>query len=152
LLRIYHSVCCGPIQATITIITMRKIYIASLAIWNSRATSITMQPVRLQSQPTLKKDFGEVIQFARVVPTLGVVKHLMTYKEKSFYEEKAFFVDSTFFNVFNYHFIYGNPATALKEPYSIVVQEFVANKFFGKDDPVGKRSPCTMVMAKRILK
>jgi len=29
--------------------------------------------------PTLKKDFGEIIQFARVVPTLGVVKHLMTY-------------------------------------------------------------------------
>jgi putative ABC transport system permease protein len=88
--------------------------------------------------PTLKKDFGEVIQFVRVVPTLGVVKHLITYKEKSFYEEKAFFVDSTFFNVFNYHFVYGNPATALKEPYSIVLQQSVANKFFGNDDPVGQ--------------
>ncbi|HEY2347549.1 MAG TPA: ABC transporter permease [Puia sp.] len=88
--------------------------------------------------PALKKDFGEVIQFARVVPTLGVVKHLMTYKEKSFYEDQAVFVDSTFFDVFNYHFIYGNPATALKEPYSIVLQKSVAEKLFGNEEPTGK--------------
>jgi putative ABC transport system permease protein len=88
--------------------------------------------------PTMKKDFGEIIQFARVVPTLGVVKHLMTYKEKSFYEDGAVFVDSTFFEVFNYHFVYGNPANALKEPYSIVLQEPVARKLFGNEDPVGK--------------
>ena len=88
--------------------------------------------------PALKKDFGEVIQFTRVVPTLGVVKHLMTYKEKSFYEDQAYFVDSTFFDVFNYHFIYGNPATALKEPYSIVLQKPVAEKLFGNEDPGGK--------------
>lgn len=88
--------------------------------------------------PTMKKDFGEIVQFARVVPTLGVVKHLITYKEKTFYEDKAYFVDSTFFEIFNYHFVFGNPANALKEPFSIVLQQNIAKKYFGNDDPVGK--------------
>src|SRR5450631_1859197 len=39
--------------------------------------------------PTMKKDFGEVVQYCRVTSTLGVSKNLLTYKEKSFYEEEA---------------------------------------------------------------
>ena len=35
--------------------------------------------------------------------------------------QDAFYADSTFFDMFNYHFIYGNPATALKDPYSVVL-------------------------------
>ena len=88
--------------------------------------------------PTMKKDFGEVIQYARLAPTLGVSKHLLKFKEKSFYEENATYADSTFFDMFSYHFIYGNPANALKEPYSVVLMEPVANKLFGKGDPLGK--------------
>jgi putative ABC transport system permease protein len=88
--------------------------------------------------PTMKKDFGEVLQYARLAPTLGVSKHLLTFKEKSFYEQDALYADSTFFSIFNYHFLYGNPANALKDPYSIVLMEPVATKLFGKEDPLGK--------------
>src|SRR5450432_1230108 len=88
--------------------------------------------------PTMKKDFGEVLQYARLAPTLGVNKHLMQYKEKSFYQEDAVYADSTFFDIISYHFIYGNPSNALKEPYSIVLTEPVYMKLFGKEDPMGK--------------
>ena len=88
--------------------------------------------------PTMKKDFGEVLEYCRLAPTLGVSKHLLTFKEKSFYEESAVYADSTFFNVFSYHFQYGNPANALREPYSVVLMEPVAAKLFGKEDPLGK--------------
>ncbi len=88
--------------------------------------------------PTMKKDFGEVVQYTRLSSTLGVLKNLMKYKEKSFYEEDAMYADSTFFELFNYHFIYGNPATALKVPYSVVLTEPVYVKLFGKEDPIGK--------------
>ena len=86
----------------------------------------------------MKKDFGEVVQYCRLAPTLGVSKHLLTFKEKSFYEETAYYADSTFFSLFNYHFLYGNPASALREPYSVVLMEPVATKLFGKEDPLGK--------------
>jgi putative ABC transport system permease protein len=88
--------------------------------------------------PMMKKDFPEVEQFARVVPFLGVDQHLMRYKNKVVYEKDAVYVDSTFFSVFNYHFVTGNPLTALAQPYSVVLLKATAEKLFGKEDPVGK--------------
>jgi putative ABC transport system permease protein len=88
--------------------------------------------------PAMKKDFGEVVQYTRLVPTLGVSKHLLTYKEKSVYEQDALYADSTFFDIFTYHFIYGNPANALKEPFSLVLMKPLSVKLFGNEDPVGK--------------
>ncbi len=88
--------------------------------------------------PAMKRDFGEVLQYTRVVSTLGVPKSLLSYKEKSFYEQDALYVDSTFFQLFNYHFSYGNPSNALNAPYSIVLLKSVADKLFGPADPVGK--------------
>ncbi len=42
-----------------------------------------------------------------------------------------------FFKLFNFTFISGNPATALKYPESIVITETVAKKFFAGKNPVG---------------
>jgi len=88
--------------------------------------------------PTMKKDFPEILQYTRVVPGLAVSKHLMKYKEKSIYVDEAYYVDSTFFEIFSYHFDGGNPATALKEPNSIVLTKTTAERLFGKEDPTGK--------------
>jgi putative ABC transport system permease protein len=88
--------------------------------------------------PTMKKDFAEVLQYTRLTPSLGVVKHLLKYKEKSFYEENAIYADSTFFELFSYHFLYGNPAVALKAPFSIVLMKPLSDKLFGSEDPLGK--------------
>jgi putative ABC transport system permease protein len=90
--------------------------------------------------PTMKKDFPEVETFTRVVPTntLGAKQHLMQYGNKVIYETNAVFTDSTFFDVFAFRFIHGNAATALTEPYSLVLLKPVAEKLFGNSDPVGK--------------
>lgn len=96
--------------------------------------SNTVAPVA----PLMKHDFPEVEQFTRVVPFLGIDKQLLKYNNKSFYETEAAYVDSTFFDVFNFHFVAGNPATALLQPYSVVLLKPTADKLFGKDNPVGK--------------
>ncbi|MEO7766431.1 MAG: ABC transporter permease, partial [Ferruginibacter sp.] len=90
--------------------------------------------------PAMKRDFGEVQQFTRVIKTrgFGVKQHLLRYKEKSFYEKETAFVDSTFFDVFTYHFNNGIPAKALTEPYSIVLLKPISDKLFGNEDPIGK--------------
>jgi putative ABC transport system permease protein len=88
--------------------------------------------------PLMKKDFAEVLQYTRVVPMIGIDKTLLQYKNKSFYEKSIVYVDTSFFDLFNYHFVYGNKRTALKEPRSVVLQQSVAEKIFGKEDPVGK--------------
>jgi len=90
--------------------------------------------------PAMKNDFGEVLQFTRLVTTegFGAKQHLLRYKEKSFYQQNAAYVDSTFFDVFNFHFVSGNANKVLAEPYSLVLMKPVADKLFGSEDPIGK--------------
>ncbi|AYL99182.1 ABC transporter permease [Mucilaginibacter celer] len=90
--------------------------------------------------PAMKNDFGEVLQYTRLVNTdgFGAKQHLLRYKEKSFYQQDAVYVDSTFFDMFNFHFVSGNANKALAEPYTIVLLKPVADKLFGSEDAVGK--------------
>jgi len=88
--------------------------------------------------PLMKHDFPEVEQFTRVVPFIGVDKQLLKYNNKNFYETDAVYVDSTFFDVFNFHFVTGNPSTALLQPHSVVLLQPVAEKMFGRNNPIGK--------------
>jgi putative ABC transport system permease protein len=48
------------------------------------------------------------------------------------------YAESSFFNIFSYQLKEGNPQTALNEPYSIIISEEAALKFFGSDDPINK--------------
>lgn len=88
--------------------------------------------------PMIKQTFPEVEQYTRVVPFLGVENHLLHYGDKVFPEKEAALADSTFFNVFTYHFVYGNAATALAQPFSAVLTRELAEKLFGAGDPTGK--------------
>ncbi len=48
------------------------------------------------------------------------------------------FADSTFLTVFDFPLLYGNPALALRDPFSIVLSQETAEKLFGKQNPVGQ--------------
>jgi len=63
---------------------------------------------------------------------------LFRYEDKSFYEEGFAAVDTNIFEVFDYEFIMGDPNTCLSDPYSVVLTESLAKKYFGDDDPMGK--------------
>jgi putative ABC transport system permease protein len=99
--------------------------------------------------PLIKKDFGEVLEFSRVVPMLGIEKHLLRSSNKAVFEKNAVYVDSSFFDLFTYHFVYGNSSTALKDPYSIVLLESVSEKIFGRENPVGKTLSLENINGKR---
>jgi len=109
----------------------------SLELTGDKHNSATSSP---PITPAMKNDFGEVLQFTRLVTTegFGAKQHLLRYKEKSFYQQNAAYVDSTFFDVFNFHFIAGNANKVLAEPYTIVLQKPVADKLFGSESAIGK--------------
>lgn len=64
--------------------------------------------------------------------------YIARYGEKLFQENKFYFADSTFFKVFSFNLIKGNPEKALTEPYSLVLTENMARKYFGDENPLGK--------------
>ncbi len=51
---------------------------------------------------------------------------------------KGFWADPSLLRMFTFPMLAGNPETALKEPYSIVLTETAARKLFGSDNVLGK--------------
>jgi len=87
---------------------------------------------------TLKNDYPEMIENIVRIYNFQAPRSFVEYEENKFNERKFFFADSTFFNIFDYQFVSGNPLTALNEQFSVVITESAANRYFGKDDPMGK--------------
>ncbi len=63
---------------------------------------------------------------------------LVEWKDKKFFEERFFFGDPSVFDVFDFAILKGDPRTALSAPFSVVITETTAEKYFGNTDPVGK--------------
>ncbi len=84
----------------------------------------------------LKEIYPEVEQTSRLFLWSG--KMLMEVGEERAYENKGFIADPNFFNLFPLQFLKGDPNTALADPLSVVITEELANKYFGKSDPIGK--------------
>src|SRR5258708_7563939 len=55
----------------------------------------------------------------------------------AFTEDKVLYADSNFFQFFSFKLLEGDPATALKEPNSVVLTSALATKYF-KGDALGK--------------
>ncbi|ARK09582.1 ABC transporter permease [Fibrella sp. ES10-3-2-2] len=63
---------------------------------------------------------------------------LVTYGEKSFPNERFAYVDPNFFEVFTLPLVSGNTKTALSEPNTVIISQAAAEKYFGRENPVGK--------------
>ncbi|HVU99354.1 MAG TPA: ABC transporter permease [Puia sp.] len=57
---------------------------------------------------------------------------------KEVFRQTATWVDDNFFTVFSFPLLAGNPAKVLSEPYSIVLTDEMAKKYFGTSDAVAK--------------
>lgn len=84
----------------------------------------------------LKQDIPEIVNSTRL--NLFWEKLLVRYEDKVFNETRGYAADQEALEIFTYPFIYGNPATALSEPHSIVMTRSMAEKYFGNENPVGK--------------
>jgi putative ABC transport system permease protein len=87
--------------------------------------------------PTMKKDFPEVEDFCRLIDANVLLSN--DEKNVKFSEEKGYFADPFFLDMFSIKLAKGNPKTALDAPDKLLLSESMARKYFGKEDPVGKR-------------
>jgi putative ABC transport system permease protein len=84
--------------------------------------------------PRLLKDLPEVENYVRFQNW----RMLAQRNTVSFYEPDCYLADSTVFYIFSYKLLNGDKKTALREPFSLVLTESVAKKYFGNEDPVGQ--------------
>ena len=96
-------------------------------------TKLVVTPPALS--PALLEDFPEIDASTRL--SRGGGEKLFSYKDKHFLDS-CYAVDPSFFYIFTFDFLKGDANTAFSDPYSIVLSENMANKFFGNQDPLGE--------------
>jgi len=85
--------------------------------------------------PAMIEEFPEVVNAARIVKP---ERASVTYQGKTFQEQDVGYADNSIFDIFTFPLVSGDPQTALTTPYSVVITEEMAEKYFGDQEPVGK--------------
>ncbi|HYW96265.1 MAG TPA: ABC transporter permease [Bacteroidales bacterium] len=85
---------------------------------------------------TLKKELPEIEDYTMFFHVGG--SQLMRAGDKKFYDNHMLYADTGFFRIFTFKMIYGDQATALSAPYSVVLTQSLAMKYFGDMNPVGE--------------
>ncbi|MEM9897562.1 MAG: ABC transporter permease, partial [Bacteroidota bacterium] len=88
----------------------------------------------------IKQEIQEVEEVTRVflLGDIGPIIFDSEGKQQIFTDEVVFGVEDSFLEVFDFDFHYGDPSSALSEPYSVVLKRETAERFFGQNDPLGK--------------
>ena len=84
----------------------------------------------------LEQQYPEVDTAVRIM--MSNDRFLLEAGDKSAYEDKGLFAESSFFRVFPLKFVSGDPTTALAAPFTMVLTEDLAKRYFGSENPVGK--------------
>ena len=83
----------------------------------------------------LKTEFPEIENIARLeAPTRASIK----IGEQTFIESGVCHGDNSLFEIFTFPFSAGNLDIALLEPYSVVISQSMAKKYFENNEPIGK--------------
>jgi len=86
--------------------------------------------------PTLKRNFPDIETSVRL--RQWSQQSLFAHGHKMFYEKNVFFADSSFFDVFDFKPAIGDLEKALYEPFSVVLTQKLALKYFNEENPIGK--------------
>lgn len=83
--------------------------------------------------PQLKLDYPQVQYMARIRPGEALLAH-----DDIAYNETYYWAEPDIIKIFDLEFSSGDPDTALDEPYSIIISESLAEKYFGDEEALGQ--------------
>jgi putative ABC transport system permease protein len=82
----------------------------------------------------LKADYPEIEDIVRLNGSSVLIKK----GDVRFEESKTVYADSSLFFIFDFPLVDGNPSTALRSPFSVVLSQTTAKKYFGDSNPMGQ--------------
>ena len=87
------------------------------------------------SGPVWEAEVPEITGQCRMAWSGG---QLFRHGDDKYFEDGIFAVDSSFFELFTFSFKYGSQDHVLRDPFSVVLTEEIAKKYFGDVNPLGK--------------
>ena len=112
-----------------------QIYRVMLNLLPPSGQTQTYESVPMPMAEALKREVPGVVRATRY--SWGE-RSLFSYGSESITEEGRA-VEPDFLRMFSFTLLQGNPATALTEPNTLLLTERLARKYFGRENPVGKR-------------
>ena len=109
-----------------------RVAVDGLISGNKLDIAITATPLA----QTMVKEIPEVEDAVRVA-RYGA--WLLRNDSIGFNEDNLIFSDPGFFKIFTFPLIQGSPETALSKPFSVVLSESSARRYFGSENPLGRR-------------
>jgi putative ABC transport system permease protein len=101
------------------------------SVMNLDYMSYAAGPLISQGQPTVEG----------YMRTLGYFKPVIASNpssDRKFSEKKLVFADPNFFKFFSFRLLSGDPSNVLTKPFSVVISQDMAKKYFGDENPIGK--------------
>jgi putative ABC transport system permease protein len=89
--------------------------------------------------PLLKTEFGEIEHMARTLQSNGVVGLEENGELKSFTENDVFLAEPELFTIFDIEIVSGEPAKDFQRPFTVMMSEKTAMRYFNSLDVIGKR-------------
>ena len=86
--------------------------------------------------PAFEEELPEVLESCRFT---GLGSLMVQYKEKQILQEDIVVADPSLFTMFTFPMLISGSKDILTDPHSIVITERTAEKYFGDEDPIGKR-------------
>jgi putative ABC transport system permease protein len=107
-----------------------------IAYLNAR-TAATSAPLA----EALTTEFPEIESAARM---RNIDECIVSLDDTGFLENKMIWADPQIFDLFSFNFLRGDPKKALVDPFSIVISQRTAEKYFGREEPIGKVLTCNI--------
>lgn len=89
--------------------------------------------------PTIKDLYPNYIESSVRFFNHQVYSHMIFANGRQYNEPSLYFTDKDFFEIFNFPLVRGKKTNALSEPQSVVITTNIAKKYFGEEDPLGKK-------------
>lgn len=114
----------------------RRIYkvvtqVAGEEFLGSTRFAITPAPLA----PALMDEFPEVEYATRLYKSSNI---LLEYEDRVYLEDEWLYADRHIFDIFTIPMLKGHSETALSTPYTVVISEKMAERYFGDEHPIGK--------------
>jgi putative ABC transport system permease protein len=104
--------------------------------WGNKESKMKFAGSMPALAPSLNSQIPEVEKAIRIKRDYDAV--IINQAKEEIQEDNLFFTDPAIFDIFSFNLIKGDKATALIDPFSVVLSEKQASKYFGSNSPIGE--------------
>jgi putative ABC transport system permease protein len=104
--------------------------------WGTEGSKMKFAGTMPAFAPALNAEIPEIEVAARIRHNSEMI--ILGEQNEEYKQSQIFHADPEVFDIFSWDLLEGEPSSVLSEPFSAVVTQKIAKKYFDNDDPIGK--------------